>query len=65
MGQQCTILPHCHSLEKERVVDWKYTCPVSSALIRKYVDTSIGEMTPFGTYTKDPSEKTAEFKAAK
>lgn len=43
----------------------EHTCPVFSALMRKYVDTSIGEMTPFGIYTKDPSENTAEFKAAK
>ena len=41
------------------------TCPVSVALMRKYVDTSIGQRTPLGMYTNDPSEKTAEFKAAK
>src|SRR4249920_2702077 len=36
-------------------------CPVSLALIRKYVDNSIGHLTPFGMKQKDPSEKTAEF----
>src|SRR5512142_3541109 len=40
-------------------------CPVSDALIRKYVDSSIGQRTPFGMYAKLPSEKPAEFSAAK
>src|SRR6476659_3881341 len=39
--------------------------PVPSALMRKYVDNSIGQRTPFGTYTNEPSENTAEFSAAK
>src|SRR5438046_8007993 len=39
--------------------------PVSIALIRKYVDSSMGQRTPDGTYAKDPSLKTALFKAAK
>ena len=39
--------------------------PVSLALIRKYVDSSMGLFTPLGTYTKEPSEKTAELRAAK
>src|SRR5699024_9748401 len=39
-------------------------CPVFCAFIRKYVESSIGQRTPLGTYTKEPSEKTAEFKAA-
>ena len=33
--------------------------------MRKYVDSSIGQRTPFGTYTNEPSENTAEFRAAK
>ena len=33
--------------------------------ILKYVDSSIGHFTPFGTYTNDPSVNTAEFKLAK
>src|SRR5919197_6498286 len=39
--------------------------PVSEALMRKYVESSIGQRTPFGTYTKDPSLNTAAFNAAK
>src|SRR5271170_1414973 len=39
--------------------------PVLAALIRKYVDSSIGQRTPGGTYTKEPTENTAEFNAAK
>ena len=39
--------------------------PVSRALMRKYVDNSIGQRTPFGTNTKLPSENTAELSAAK
>src|SRR5947207_13631626 len=33
--------------------------------MRKYVDNSMGQRTPFGTYTNEPSENTAEFSAAK
>src|SRR6476469_9914794 len=33
--------------------------------MRKYVDSSIGQRTPFGTYTKEPSLNTAELSAAK
>src|SRR5215469_15159973 len=33
--------------------------------MRKYVDNSIGQRTPAGTYTNEPSENTAEFKVAK
>src|SRR5436853_6373354 len=39
--------------------------PVSIALIRKYVDSSMGQRTPDGTYANEPSLKTALFKAAK
>src|SRR5450756_1148572 len=39
--------------------------PVLAALMRKYVDSSIGHFTPFGTNTKEPSVKTAEFSVAK
>ena len=39
-------------------------CPVPEALMRKYVDSSIGQRTPLGIYTKEPSENTAEFSAA-
>src|SRR5450755_3889638 len=39
--------------------------PVSAWLIRKYVDSSMGQRTPFGMKQNDPSEKTAEFNAAK
>src|SRR2546425_10210084 len=40
-------------------------CPVFIALMRKYVDSSIGQRTPGGTYTKEPSENTAELSVAK
>ena len=40
-------------------------CPVSDALILKYVESSIGHLTPGGIYTKEPSVKTAEFSVAK
>src|SRR2546423_8613315 len=40
-------------------------CPVSAELMRKYVDSSTGQRTPFGTYTNEPSEKTALLSAAK
>ena len=40
-------------------------CPVSDALILKYVDNSIGHLTPGGTYTNEPSVNTAEFNVAK
>ena len=47
-------------------VVWQHvTWPDSLALILKYVDNSIGQRTPFGMYTNDPSEKTAELSAAK
>ena len=36
-----------------------------AALIRKYVDSSIGQRTPFGIYAKLPSLNTAEFSVAK
>ena len=39
--------------------------PVFWALIRKYVERSIGQRTPLGTYTNEPSLKTAELRAAK
>src|SRR6202040_1554230 len=39
--------------------------PVFAALMRKYVDSSIGQRTPLGTYTNEPSVKTAELRAAK
>src|SRR5204862_5632117 len=39
--------------------------PVDDALIRKYVDSSSGQRTPLGTYTKEPSVNTAAFNAAK
>src|ERR1051325_9297523 len=40
-------------------------CPVEEALMRKYVESSSGQRTPFGTYTKEPSVNTAEVSAAK
>jgi hypothetical protein len=55
-GEQ--IVPRCGAWQVR-------TCPVSLALIRKYVDSSMGLFTPLGTYTNEPSEKTAEFSAAK
>src|SRR5262245_21666412 len=39
--------------------------PVDLALMRKYVLSSIGHLTPFGTYTNEPSLNTAEFSVAK
>src|SRR6266498_5915294 len=39
--------------------------PVDDALMRKYVESSSGQRTPLGTYTNEPSVKTAEFSAAK
>src|SRR5690242_17973360 len=33
--------------------------------MRKYVESSMGQRTPLGTYTKEPSLKTAAFNAAK
>src|SRR6185369_710881 len=33
--------------------------------MRKYVDSSIGQRTPSGTYTNEPSENTAELSVAK
>jgi hypothetical protein len=39
--------------------------PVLTALMRKYVLSSIGQRTPLGMNTKLPSENTAELSAAK
>ena len=39
--------------------------PVFFSLMRKYVLSSIGQRTPFGMNTNEPSENTAEFSAAK
>src|SRR3989304_8815903 len=39
--------------------------PVESALIRKYVESSMGHRTPGGTYAKEPSLNTALLRAAK
>src|SRR6267142_4029498 len=39
-------------------------CPDSELLMRKYVDSSMGQRTPFGMKQKLPSEKTALFSAA-
>src|SRR5262245_56174862 len=39
--------------------------PVSAALMRKYVESSIGHRTPFGMKQNEPSLKTAEFRDAK
>src|SRR5262245_30493658 len=47
------------------MINVRSNCPVFAALIRKYVDSSIGQRTPFGTYTNDPSENTAELSDAK
>jgi hypothetical protein len=33
--------------------------------MRKYVESSIGQRTPLGTYTNEPSLKTAELSVAK
>jgi len=35
------------------------------ALMRKYVESSIGHVTPLGMYVKEPSLNTAEFRAVK
>src|SRR5215469_15371550 len=40
-------------------------CPVFIALMRKYVESSMGQRTPGGTYTNEPSENTAELSVAK
>src|SRR5678810_812611 len=40
-------------------------CPDSALFMRKYVDNSIGQRTPFGMKQKLPSEKTALLRAAK
>src|SRR5689334_1151351 len=47
------------------MISVRSNCPVFFALIRKYVESSIGQRTPFGTYTNEPSENTAELSAAK
>src|SRR5471030_1673192 len=47
------------------MISVRSNCPVPSALMRKYVESSIGQRTPFGTYTKEPSLNTAELSAAK
>ena len=47
------------------MISVRSNCPVPSELIRKYVDSSIGQRTPFGTYTNEPSLNTAAFSAAK
>src|SRR3990170_7943825 len=47
------------------MISVRSNCPVSFALMRKYVDSSIGHRTPFGMYTNEPSVKTAELSAAK
>src|SRR5512135_2359647 len=39
--------------------------PVLAELMRKYVESSIGQRTPFGMKQKEPSEKTAELSVAK
>ena len=46
------------------MISVRSNCPLSSALIRKYVINSRGHRTPGGTYTKDPSLNTAEFRVA-
>src|SRR5258705_4394340 len=40
-------------------------CPDSELLIRKYVDSSIGQRTPLGMKQNEPSENTALLRAAK
>src|ERR1700749_3506718 len=47
------------------MISVRSNCPVFWALMRKYVESSIGQRTPLGTYTNDPSLKTAEFSAPK
>src|SRR5574337_1258783 len=47
------------------MISVRSNCPVCPALMRKYVDNSIGQRTPFGMNTNEPSENTAEFNAAK
>src|SRR5215468_70515 len=47
------------------MINVRSNCPVLAALMRKYVDSSIGQRTPGGTYTKEPSENTAELSVAK
>src|SRR6476469_6286404 len=46
-------------------INVRSNCPVLAELMRKYVDSSMGQRTPFGTYTNEPSVNTAEFRAAK
>src|ERR1041384_4993930 len=45
-------------------INVRSNCPDSELLMRKYVDNSIGQRTPFGMKQNDPSEKTALFSAA-
>src|SRR4051812_5451457 len=47
------------------MISVRSNCPVWAALMRKYVESSIGHRTPAGTKQNDPSENTAEFSAAK
>src|SRR5215468_2005623 len=47
------------------MINVRSNCPVLAALMRKYVDSSIGQRTPGGTYTNEPSENTAELSVAK
>ena len=48
----------------DAVMDSVSNCPVPEAFIRKYVLSSIGQRTPLGIYTNEPSENTAELSAA-
>src|SRR3990172_3164592 len=47
------------------MISVRSNCPVFAALIRKYVDSSIGHRTPGGMYANDPSLNTALLSAAK
>src|SRR3970282_2771622 len=47
------------------MISVRSNCPVLAALMRKYVESSIGHRTPGGTYAKEPSLNTALFSAAK
>src|SRR5690606_38170600 len=46
-------------------INVRSNCPVLASLMRKYVDRSIGQRTPLGMYTKEPSVNTALLSALK
>src|SRR6476659_9656188 len=46
------------------MISVRSNCPESWVLMRKYVDRSIGHLTPFGMKQNEPSVNTAELSAA-